>query len=126
MREVLYTHEDVVASFPYTFELVKEDDGTVKGYVRAFLYSELQLNGNEEDVKKKLSDISCIEGCAFILEGDCINYTTSRAFEEVPPFRHAEVATRRSFIEDYIEAANDLQAIGDEYHAKFLKTEFVY
>lgn len=125
MSEVLYTHEDVVASFPYLFELVKEEDG-IKGYVKAYLYSDLQLPENAEEVRKKIAAISCIEGCAFILEGNCINYTTSRIFTEVSSYRHAEIATRRSFIEDYIEAAGDLEEIGKEYNAKFLKTEFVY
>ena len=124
-EEVVFHHDDVVASFPYSFDLKKEGDHYI-GFVRSYLYKDLKIDGKEDEIRKKLSAISCIDGCAFVLEGNCINYTTSRIFETLPDTRSAEVATRRSFIEDYIEAAGDLQSIADSCEGTFLKTEFVY
>ena len=71
-------------------------------------------------------DIPCIENSHFMLEGDHIIYRTSRKITKISSPEECEVLTRRPFIEDYIEAAEDLQTISDAYNGRFLKTEFVY
>lgn len=125
--EEIFKHEDVVASFPYTFLILKEEDGTRVGDVTAFLYRNLKLDSEQEkNVNKELEEIPCIEGCGFYLKDKAIEYHTSRPLPEGETEREAEITTRRPFIEDYIEAADELDSIARKYDAEFLKTEFVY
>ena len=113
-RKVLIHTEGVLASFPYEFELIETEDG-YEGHVRSDLYADLAVSEeNREEINQKL------------LEGDHIIYRTSRKITKISSPEECEVLTRRPFIEDYIEAAEDLQTISDAYNGRFLKTEFVY
>lgn len=125
-KKLLFHNAEVVASFPYEFDMYEEENGNY-GYVLAHLYSDLKIEeADREEVSRKLMDIPCIENCHFMLEGNDIVYRTFRKLESVEDTRACEVLTRRSFIEDYIEAAEDLDIIASEHEGKFLKTEFVY
>ena len=125
-RKVLIHTEGVLASFPYEFELIETEDG-YEGHVRSDMYADLAVSEeNREEIYQKLMDIPCIENSHFMLEGDHIIYRTSRKITKISSPEECEVLTRRPFIEDYIEAAEDLQTISDAYNGRFLKTEFVY
>lgn len=125
-RKVLIHTEGVLASFPYEFELIETEDG-YEGHVRSDLYADLAVSEeNRDEINSKLMDIPCIENSHFMLEGDHIIYRTSRKITKISSPEECEVLTRRPFIEDYIEAAEDLQTISDAYNGRFLKTEFVY
>ena len=125
-RKVLIHTEGVLASFPYEFELIETEDG-YEGHVRSDLYADLAVSEeNREEIYQKLMDFPCIENSHFMLEGDHIIYRTSRKITKISSPEECEVLTRRPFIEDYIEAAEDLQTISDAYNGRFLKTEFVY
>lgn len=125
-KTLLYHNEDVVASFPYEFDLYQEGDGCL-GVVRAHLYAKLKIEESErEAVNTQLMAIPCIENSHFMLEGDEIVYVTTRKITDSSSERSMEITTRRSFIEDYIEGAQDLSDIAERYQATFLKTEFVY
>ena len=125
-NKVLYHKEGVLASFPYAFELL-ETENSYEGHVKADLYADLKVtDDNRSEISQKLLDIPCIENSHFMLEGDHIIYRTKRMIKEISSPEECEVLTRRPFIEDYIEAAEDLQIISDAYEGRFLKTEFVY
>ena len=125
-RKVLIHTEGVLASFPYEFELIETENG-YEGHVRSDLYADLAVSEeNRDEINSKLMDIPCIENSHFMLEGDHIIYRTSRKITKISSPEECEVLTRRPFIEDYIEAAEDLQIISDAYEGRFLKTEFVY
>ena len=125
-RKVLIHTEGVLASFPYEFELIETENG-YEGHVRSDLYADLAVSEeNREEINQKLMDIPCIENSHFMLEGDHIIDRTSRKITKISSPEECEVLTRRPFIEDYIEAAEDLQTISDAYNGRFLKTEFVY
>ncbi|MGM9941162.1 MAG: hypothetical protein ACI32N_04135 [Bulleidia sp.] len=125
-KTLLYHNEDVVASFPYEFDLYQEEDGYL-GAVKAHLYSDMKVEESDrEKVNAELMAIPCIENSHFMLEGNEIVYVTTRKITDSISQRSMEITTRRSFIEDYIEGAEDLSIIAEIYHASFLKTEFVY
>jgi hypothetical protein len=119
-----YIKDGVLCSFPYHLELHKSE-GAVEGEEVSYIYCDLKFNDEEKKaIEKELADIFTAEGAGFYLEGTEINYRIKAAGNPKENDMDNEVNLRRNFIENYLEAEDELDALVLKYHGKTKKTEF--
>jgi hypothetical protein len=120
-----YIKDGVLCSFPYHFELHKEGE-KITGEETSYLYRDLKYNEAEKTaIEEELNKIHTAEGAGFSLEGNEINYHIKAAGDPKETDLDNEVNIRRNFIENYLEAEDELDALVKKYHGVTKKTEFV-
>ena len=123
-KEVEYIKDGELCSFPYHFELHKDGDQII-GEETSLIYCGLQFNEEEKKaIEDQLVKIHTTEGASFYLEGTDINYHIETAGSPKENDMDNEVNIRRSFIENYLEAEDELAALVQKYHGSTRKTEF--
>jgi hypothetical protein len=125
-KDLIYEHDEDVASFPYHFELVKEEGEKCTGTVTALIWKDLKINEEEgKKLQEKLDTIPHQINSGFYLREGKIIYTSFVTYDKPIRNRDAEIDVRRHFIEDYLEAERDLTAYVKPYDAVTCKTEFL-
>lgn len=120
-----YVKDGDLCSFPYHFELQKVGDQII-GKETSYIYSELQYNDEEKKkIEEELANIHTAEGAKFVLDGTDIKYHIEMAANPSESDMDNEVNIRRNFIENYLEAEDELDAMVHKYHGKTMKTEFL-
>jgi hypothetical protein len=120
-----YIKDGELCSYPYHFELHKDGD-LITGEETSYIYSGLKFNDEEKkEIEAQLKKIHTAEGAAFTLEGTDINYHIKMAGSPKESDMDNEVNIRRNFIENYLEAEAELDALVQKYHGSTKKTEFV-
>jgi hypothetical protein len=119
-----YEKDGVLCSFPYHFVLHHEGDEVI-GEEVSHVYYDLKFKEEEKkQIEEELSRIHVSEGAGFYLEGTEINYRVHKKGNPQESDMDNEVNIRRSFIENYLEAEEELDAMVKKYHGSSRKTEF--
>lgn len=119
-----YVKDGELCSFPYHFALTKEGDQII-GDEYSYIYRDLKFNEEEKKaIEAELAKIHTAEGASFYLEGNCINYHIHANGNPKENDMDNEVNIRRNFIENYLEAEDELDALVQKYHGSTNKTEF--
>lgn len=125
MSNVIYEKEGVLCSFPYHFVLKEEGDEWI-GEEVSYIYCGLKLNETEiKEVEDFLATIHTSEGASFYLDGEEINYRITMKGNKKESMAENEVNIRRNFIENYLEAEDDLDDLVKKFHGTTKKTEFI-
>jgi len=120
-----YVVDGELCSFPYHIELCIEN-GEILGKEVSYIYENLKFNEDEKKaIEEELKHIYTAEGAGFYLEGTSINYRIETKGNPKENDLNNEVNIRRNFIENYLEAEDELDAMVQKYHGHTKKTEFV-
>jgi hypothetical protein len=119
-----YTNEGELCSFPYEFILHRKGEEVI-GKEVSYIYDQLQFNEEEKKaIEEELAKIHTAKDAAFCLVGNEIHYCIETAGKKEESDLDNEVNIRRNFIENYLEAQQELDALVQKYHGHSKKTEF--
>lgn len=121
-----YRNQGDLCSFPYDFLLEKKENEVI-GHETSYIYCDLKFNDAEKkEIEEELAKIHTAKGSHFCLEGTQINYHIDVPGNPKEADSENEVDIRRNFIENYLEAQEELDALVKKYHGSTKKTEFTH